>query len=192
MQTESKSGGGSTLKQTETIRRELPLLFDTLHIKSILDVPCGDFNWMKEVELGDREYIGCDIVPSVIEENIEKYTDNHRSFMILDLITDFLPQCDLILCRDCLVHFPVDMIKEAIKNMKASGAIYLLTTSFTGQRINQLDMPMGHWQPLNLLGYPFNFPRPMQVINEKCTEGNGDYADKSLLLWKLSDLVIDD
>lgn len=31
-------------------------------IKSILDIPCGDFSWMKKIELDGIEYIGADIV----------------------------------------------------------------------------------------------------------------------------------
>jgi hypothetical protein len=46
---ESRSGNGSTLVQTAVIRDEIPLLFKELNIKSVLDAPCGDFNWMKEI-----------------------------------------------------------------------------------------------------------------------------------------------
>lgn len=72
-QTESKSGGGSTLKQTKVIVRELPILFKKLDIGTILDASCGDFNWMKLINFDNIKYIGIDIVPGVIEENIVKY-----------------------------------------------------------------------------------------------------------------------
>jgi hypothetical protein len=35
---------------------------------------------------------------------------------------------------------------------------------------------------------PFNFPQPIEVITEGCTENDGRYADKSLMLWNISDL----
>jgi hypothetical protein len=33
---------------------------------------------------------------------------------------------------------------------------------------------------------PFNFPKPILVINENCTEGVMNYTDKSLALWDLN------
>jgi hypothetical protein len=41
---------------------------------------------------------------------------------------------------------------------------------------------------LNLQLPPFNFPAPLRLIEENCTEDGGKYADKSLGLWRLSDL----
>src|ERR1044072_7300935 len=49
--TSSVSGSGSDLEQTRVLRRELPSLVQELQINTLLDIPCGDFNWMKEVEL---------------------------------------------------------------------------------------------------------------------------------------------
>lgn len=56
---ESRSGSGSNMRATEAIRAELPRMLEALQIKSLLDVPCGDFNWMKEIKLGtvDRKSV---------------------------------------------------------------------------------------------------------------------------------------
>ena len=48
---ESVSGNGSTLASTEVFRAEFAALLTTLGIRSILDAPCGDFNWMRLVPL---------------------------------------------------------------------------------------------------------------------------------------------
>lgn len=53
---ESLSGPGSNLLETRTIRRDLPRLFAKYGVRSILDVPCGDFNWMKEMDLAGVNY----------------------------------------------------------------------------------------------------------------------------------------
>ncbi|EIJ81319.1 hypothetical protein PB1_00190 [Bacillus methanolicus PB1] len=47
---ESVSGPGSSIAQTKTIIQELPILIKKLQIRKILDAPCGDFNWMKEIQ----------------------------------------------------------------------------------------------------------------------------------------------
>src|SRR5689334_2969418 len=46
---ESVSGRGSTLARTEVVRRKLPILLASVGAKSLLDAPCGDFNWMQHV-----------------------------------------------------------------------------------------------------------------------------------------------
>lgn len=191
-QTESKSGPGSMLVQTETIRKELPLLFTKYDMKSVLDAPCGDLNWMKEILQNDKhiKYIGVDIVNDLILENKTKFPE--YCFQTLNIVSDPLPQSDVILCRDCLVHLSINEVFQAIENFKKSGSTYLLTTTFTGSektnRTNQMKMVTGLWQPINLFAHPFNFPPPICIINEHCTEANNEYTDKSLALWKLYDL----
>ena len=71
--TESISGPGSNLNMTSSVRLNLNKIIEKYKIKSILDIPCGDFNWMREVDLSNLVYYGADIVDSLIEENIKKY-----------------------------------------------------------------------------------------------------------------------
>jgi hypothetical protein len=49
---------------------------------------------------------------------------------------------------------------------------------------------VGKWRPLNMQLPPFNFPNPICIINEKCTEGEGEFKDKSLGLWRLKDIIL--
>ena len=186
---ESVSGPGSCLAQTAEIRQRLPFLIAGLNIRSMLDAPCGDFNWLKHVRLDLEEYIGGDIVPKLVEQNQRHFGNTQRRFLHLDITSDYLPQVDLILCRDCLVHFPFSEITATLKNFKRSQSRYLLTTTFTGPRPN-MDIPMGEWRTLNLQMAPFNLLPPLRLINEKCTENNGTYADKCLGLWRLEDLPV--
>jgi glycosyltransferase involved in cell wall biosynthesis len=184
----SRSGSGSDLEQTAVIRRELPRLIGSLGVRSILDAPCGDFYWMKEVELPVERFIGGDIVSDVVRRNQEAFTTGTRRFINLNILRDDLPRVELIFCRDCLVHLSFEDISKAIKNFQRSGARYLLTTTFPGR--TNIDIATGLWRPLDLQSAPFDFPTPVELINENCTEDNGLYADKSLGLWELGDLAI--
>ena len=183
---ESHSGEGSTMAQTEVIRQEIPKLLRDYNIRSFLDIPCGDFNWMRHLDLSQIQYFGADIVPDLVQKCREVYGNNQRQFNQLDLIKDTLPSVDLIFCRDCLVHMNYEDALKAIANMKKCGAKYLLSTTFTNR--SQNENLFGIWRPLNLQLEPFNFPRPLQLINEACTEGDGNFSDKCLGLWLLSDL----
>lgn len=186
---ESVSGPGSSLCQTMEIRQRLPQLLQSIGALSLLDAPCGDFNWMKHVVHGVQEYTGVDILEDLIGANQQRYAGNGRKFLRLDLSSDVLPRADVILCRDCLVHFSAHDVLRSLANFKRCGADYLLTTTFPRRSANE-DIPTGGWRPINLELAPFCFPPPLRVINERCTEDGGRYADKSLGLWRLSDLPI--
>lgn len=189
--TESRSGGGSSMQQTETIRRELPALLRELGVKTLIDAPCGDFFWMRDTDLGIERYIGVDIVEELIVRNQRQFGGAGRSFVNLDIIKDTLPAADMIFCRDCLVHLNFDQAKKALRNFQLSGAKYLLTTTFAGRALNADLVGKDIWRTLNLERPPFNLPKPLRLINERCTEGDGGYVDKSLGLWALQDLRLD-
>jgi hypothetical protein len=182
----SKSGSGSDLAQTESIRIELPKLLKRFQIFSILDIPCGDFYWMKYLDLNSISYIGGDIVSDLIKKNNEKYSNQKRKFVIINILEDPLPKVDLILCRDLLVHFSYNELNRAIANLKKSKSKYLLTTSFVN-RTNNKNITKGDWRPINLILKPFNFPPPLQIINENYLEEGEKFSDKSLCLWKISE-----
>jgi hypothetical protein len=185
---ESRSGTGSNLRETEHLRKALATLFESLKVRSILDLPCGDFHWMREVPLpAGAVYIGGDIVEPLIARNRTWFGSELRQFQSIDLMRDPLPVADLILCRDGLVHFSFSDIFATLFNFKLSGTEYLLTTHFSGDRANH-DIRTGQWRPLNLTNAPFHFPPPMMIIDEHCTERNGENRDKCLALWRIKNL----
>ncbi len=185
--TESVSGLGSDIHQTELIIQELPSLFKEYQVESMLDIPCGDFHWMKNMDLSNIEYIGADIVDALIERNTQQYGNGGNRFQKINLINDSLPEVDLLFCRDCLVHLSFKDIWDALYNICASNSEYLLTTTFPG-RDNNDDIATGQWRTLNLELSPFMLPKPLKLINEGCTEYEGAFADKALGLWKISEI----
>jgi SAM-dependent methyltransferase len=183
--TDSVSGTGSDLAQTRRVVARLPALLAELEVRSVLDVPCGDFFWMSQVDLAGVRYTGGDIVRELVERN-RRYESPNVRFEALDLLGGPLPPADLVLCRDCLVHFSFADVFRALGNLCASGGKYLLTTTFPRHRQNR-DIVTGRWRTLNLERAPFHFPPPLKALEEGCTERK-DYADKSLGLWRLDDL----
>lgn len=184
---ESRSGVGSSLAATATLRADLPPLLRSLGVTRLLDIPCGDFHWMRHVDLGGIDYIGADIVASAIEENRRRHASPARKFIVADLTTGPLPEADAIFCRDCLVHFSHASIDRAFQVMRASGATFLLATTFPARERNP-DIIDGDWRPLNLERAPFRLPAPVATIVEECDEEGGAYADKSIGVWRIADL----
>jgi len=178
---ESLSGSGSELTSTAKLRNELPFLFNKYNIKSMLDIPCGDFNWMKQVDLTNIDYTGADIVVDLINKNRKLHPE--VKFDILDVTEDVLPQVDLVFVRDCLGHLSNANVIRAIENIKRSKSKYLLTTSFTKYTANT-DIEDGKWRPINLLVEPFKL-KPEYLINEDCKESYPHYSDKCMILFNL-------
>ena len=54
---ESVSGIGSSLEQTREIINTLPSILKKFEIRSMLDLPCGDFNWMRNIGFSKISYI---------------------------------------------------------------------------------------------------------------------------------------
>lgn len=183
---ESRSGAGSVREQTRIIEREIPRLLRLLKAGSLLDIPCGDFHWMRHVDLSGIDYLGADVVEAMIATN-KKYEQRGRRFAPLDLLNDALPRSDVMLVRDCLVHFSYADLGRALRNIQASGSRWLLTTTFTARPENK-DIQTGQWRALNLQQPPFSFPAPLELVNEGCTEDKGKHADKSLGLWEIAAL----
>lgn len=185
---ESFSGPGSEIRQTKKIRRTLPILFKKYNIKTILDIPCGDFNWMKIVDMSSvNKYIGADIVSEIIKINNAKYKNDQRKFIELDIIKDKLPKVDLIFSRDCFVHLKNNEIKKALKNIKASNSTFLLTTTYILKNINN-NTNNGKWRPVNLNIKPFNLPKYIKYINTDFRNNNKNHPGNGMALWKISEI----
>jgi len=84
--TDSVSGRGSDLTQTQVVRETLPVVFQQYGVKSMLDVPCGDFHWMRHVDLSGVDYVGGDIVAELVERNTAAYQTGNVRFVRLNLL----------------------------------------------------------------------------------------------------------
>jgi hypothetical protein len=143
---------------------------------------------MRLVELRVQSYIGADLLAELVEPLQMTYTSARHRFLVLDLTRDPLPKADLLVCRDCLVHLSFADCRRALGNVLRSGIRYLLTTTFSECEVNE-EIATGDWRPLNLEREPFAFPPPAELMNERCTEAGGAFADKSLGLWRTADLA---
>ena len=184
---ESSSGPGSTRERAASFLPDLLLLVESLPVSTLLDVPCGDFNWTQPLADAVGYYIGVDVVPEIIRANRRRWSSVHRRFLCRDMVCQRLPSAHLVLCRDGLVHLSTADIWLALHNFRRTGAEYLLTTTFIGDRVN-VDIATGDWRPRNMQRPPFAFPRPAALVDERCHHSGGTYADKRLALWHLEDL----
>lgn len=178
---ETRSGSGSTLAATETLRAHLTQLCKFLGIRQLVDLGCGDLNWMGKISDLFELYVGLDVVPELIEANEAAYGRRRGHFFAQrDASLDPLPRADAILCRDVMTCLPDDLIHATLAQIKASGARYLLATSYAAE--HNRDAALGEWRPLDLTKPPFNLPRPLVHIDERLD------GSKLLGIWPVKDL----
>jgi len=184
---ESRSGGGSSLAATANIRAALPALFRRYRIRSVVDAPCGDLRWMATLLQDIDLYTGVEVVPQLVADNRARYATPRVRFIERDLSAEPPPAADLVICRDCLVHLPTRLALRALRNIAATSARYLLTTTFPRAATNR-DVLTGAWRPLNLELAPFALGTPLESIPEYEPGSADAFADKALALWSLDDV----
>lgn len=158
------SGVGSTVAGTANLREKLPALLDSLGVKTLLDIGCGDFSWMQHVLLS-QQYIGVDVVKSLISRNHQAFGGTGRVFKVADATVDALPEADAVLCREVLFHLCFADIRKLIANILAKKRAYLLLTTDRGTSFNS-DIPTGDYRLLNLEASPFRLPSPLYTIDD--------------------------
>lgn len=93
-------------------------------IGSILDLGCGDLQWMPAAldELEVR-YTGVDVVPNLIASHRQRMPADRWSFDLVDVATAdpaSLPAADLYWAKDVLQHWPDDAIVSFLGRLFAA------------------------------------------------------------------------
>lgn len=178
---ETRCGYGSTLRFTEPMRPQLGLLLKKLAVRTLVDAPCGDCNWMAHVDLSGVKYTGIDFDEEHLRAARDRIFDlgfapRDRIYLRLDIANSAIPVADLILCRDFMQHLPNETICKVIHNFRKSGSRWLLATNHVGGENTDISTP-GGFHPVNLTRSPFNFLPPLDSIPD---------GEKRILgLWRL-------
>tara|TARA_B100001093_G_scaffold519430_1_gene608433 strand:- start:324 stop:2051 length:1728 start_codon:yes stop_codon:yes gene_type:complete len=175
---ETRSGPGSCLDTTVSIREGLIQLISNFEIKSVVDCGCGDLNWMSKIVDKIPSYIGFDIVSELIADNNIKFPQ--LDLRVADMFNTDIMKCDLLIVRDVLTHYSRYDIKRAINNIKRNNPKYVLLTNNIDQLFNP-DVTTGRWSGIGLQNHPYNFPEPLTKIDEY-------YTGKYVSLWKTEDI----
>ena len=185
-QNESKSGLGSTLNYTESIRINLVKIIKEYNITNIIDTSCGDWHWMKSIkyELGCK-YTGIDIVKDIIDINTKTYSTESIKFIHGDFLSiiKILPDnsIDLILCRHTLEHLATEYNLDFIKECKRVTKYLLLTTKKISETlpINKELNEKESYRPINLELTPYE-----ELLNKykikKIYDGPSDIIDNEM------------
>lgn len=158
----SVSGHGSNIgtEQFKNLEKNFNNFINEHEIKSILDMPCGDFLWINEIiKNKDIEYLGIDIVDDLIEKNKKKYVNNKINFETHDIVNFKTSKFfDLIIIRDLFIHLDHDDIKKIFENLNKINFKYIALNSY--KNIINEDVLIGRHRKINLLERPFSLKKP--------------------------------
>lgn len=170
----SRSGHGSDPDYVQQILEPVQALINKYNIDSIIDLGCGDCAWQPRCFTHVRlRYTGVDCVKELVDNNIKRFPA--ATFVHSPIERTLRWDQDLVVCRDVLVHLPIDTVKHIVSNIYHSGSKYALITTFPHVEHNT-DCNIGEWRPLNmelLFGCD-----PIELISEQS-------VGKFLGLWEL-------
>jgi len=198
----SWDGPGSTLDGAQAVVLWLPKLITKLGIKTILDAPCGDWTWMKHVDLFGVDYTGWDVDEVRIEKcdntvntprgSRARTTAKKVRFEEVNLLkVRDVPKVDLIICRDFLSCLLDEHIQHVLTRFKLSGSTWLLITTYPGASNEYTyDPSQQTWdgyleRPVNLEGPPWNL-EPVARVPEVSGPGGVLTMPRDMALFPLN------
>ena len=121
-------GSGSLPENTANARAALVRWCASYELNVVNDAGAGDLCWLHGTRLG-VDYRAYDLVP------------RHPTVTALDVSTELMRPCDLIVCRWVLNHLDPERVDNALALFRRSGR-YLAATQFDGGRrgLGHLDL----------------------------------------------------
>lgn len=201
---ESESGGGSRPEYAIPYCRLLECFIGKCSIEkgfdsgvTVVDLGCGDFRVGRELVRSIRNihYIGVDIVPELIQHNVEKYRFQNADFICLDIVEDELPDGDLCLIRQVLQHLSNNQIKKALKNISKYRYIFItehypaVVSSPNLDKLPGKDTRRGKSSAVCLDQDPFNIPGVELVLNLPYADEGTPYCEgQTLRTFKIENI----
>jgi SAM-dependent methyltransferase len=153
------SGVGSAPDATGPYRRLVRQMLASPEITSVVDVGCGDWQLGSLVDWSGVHYIGIDIVPEVVEENVRRFGARGVEFRVADALNGTLPVGDLLLVKDVLQHWPLADVHPFLRGPARDFPFALLTNDLASvywdSPVNA-DIALGAWRTLDLEAPPFS------------------------------------
>lgn len=160
---ETRSGPHSTLVATAHLRSALTTAWKELQVHTLVDAGCGDMNWVAAISAELDLYLGIDIVPPLVAQNLRWAGQRPRHFFaVANIAVDALPVMDAVLCRHVLNYLPLECAHRALRNLIASGSRWLMVSTEPGATNSETNP--GEYRALDLCRAPFNLPAPEQQI----------------------------
>lgn len=151
------SGMGSTLEYTISYRLKLMEFIKEFKCENVIDIGCGDWKFSSLIDWNGINYLGIDVVQSLIDNHNGKYKDENINFEKMDVLNEYdsLPITDLFILKDVIQHWPTWSINQVLTSLQKK-CKYLLITNCSHQSDNNQDIIIGDFRPLSYKMKPLN------------------------------------
>jgi SAM-dependent methyltransferase len=173
------SGEGSTQRYSQKYAQTITKFIRENNIERVVDLGCGDFRVASKFVAGDFYYIGCDVVPSLIEHLNRNFANEKNEFRCLNIVEDELPDGELCLIRQVLQHLSNEEIEKILQ--KVQKYKYLIVTEHYPHpkvtAVPNLNVPHGpemrlHFDSAVYLDKPpFNLQNVRLLLDVEAEEG---------------------
>lgn len=173
------SGEGSTGKYADKYAATIKNFIAEHRIKNVVDLGCGDFRVASKFVSDDFHYVGCDVVPSLVNHLTKNFAHQNVEFRQLNIVEDNLPNGDLCLIRQVLQHLSNAEVQSILRNTEKFK--YLIVTEHYPHPdvavVPNLDIPHGDGMRLHfdsavyLDKPPFNLSSVKLLLDVEAEEG---------------------
>tara|TARA_R110000772_G_scaffold2410_1_gene8312 strand:+ start:34647 stop:35249 length:603 start_codon:yes stop_codon:yes gene_type:complete len=170
------SGPGSTIEYCIPLIVFLSGYIKENNIKSMVDIGCGDIQWMSNIFNNlNISYTGIDVVDNVI--NINKGNYPNETFICADIFTmdiGDIPDSDMYFMKDVLQHWTNDMIQTWLDRFfEEKPNAHFLTINcdldnilkFMPEHSHDRELKVGEFSPLNKNKYPLSNYKPIELFS---------------------------
>jgi hypothetical protein len=174
------SGSGSTPDNAKIYLDFLQKFIREVPIESVVEVGCGDWQLSRLIDWQGIEYLGIDVVPSLIDHHNEHFSAPNIHFLEADGTRIELPPADLLICKDVLQHLPLGDIERFLKKLpRYKYAILVNDVHPKTLTSTNKEVSIGGGRTLDLSVAPFYLVGE-KVTHYKCIQGQV----KVIFLWK--------
>ena len=151
------SGPGSHPYFTIEYRAFIQRFISLNDIGSIVDIGCGDWQFSRFMDFGRADYLGFDVVRTLVERNQNIYGSSRIKFEMMPEDFDLVPSGDLLIIKDVLQHLPDCDVFEILNSVVKRFPFVLITNSYqkidTAQNIDLSNH--GAFRCLDLTAKPY-------------------------------------
>jgi SAM-dependent methyltransferase len=150
------SGPGSHPVACQPLIQFLNRFLKDNSVTSIVDFGCGDWQFMSEIDIRGGRYLGLDVVDHVLAVNRARYGSSDIAFEMTPDDLSTLPDADLLLVKDVLIHLPNAYIIDLTRNFSKFKYIITINNSARELKYYNLEIEAGGFHAVDLSLPPFN------------------------------------
>jgi hypothetical protein len=153
------SGPGTSPRYNRPFLDFLTDFITSAHIRSIVDYGCGDWTMFSKYEFGEVDYLGIDVVKSVVEKNRQRYARRRVEFRSALPLSQETCSADLLLMKDVLLHLPNGQCADFLDYARSRFRFGIFVNGMRSHEaeVNE-EIEIGGYRPVDIAKPPFALP----------------------------------